>query len=117
MVLRNAEILLASFYEIFCLLRAYEENKISTNMTSTNGFLVAMVAMVALVTASNIGSGVYAWGINRSGISGATTKCERLTVSLCQGLRYNLTAMPNFMGHTDQLQAERGVITIIIMLC
>lgn len=36
-------------------------------------------------------------------------KCERLSVSFCRGLRYNLTAMPNFMGHTDQVLAERGV--------
>lgn len=36
-------------------------------------------------------------------------KCERLNVSFCRGLRYNLTAMPNFMGHETQLQAERGV--------
>lgn len=36
-------------------------------------------------------------------------KCERLSVTICRGLRYNLTAMPNFMGHTDQAQAERGV--------
>lgn len=39
----------------------------------------------------------------------AAVKCERLSVSFCRGLRYNLTAMPNFMGHADQVQAERGV--------
>lgn len=36
-------------------------------------------------------------------------KCERLNVSFCRGLGYELTAMPNFMGHETQLQAERGV--------
>ncbi|XP_032690048.1 frizzled-9-like [Odontomachus brunneus] len=40
-------------------------------------------------------------------------KCERLSVSFCRGLRYNLTAMPNFMGHVDQVQAERGLTTFM----
>lgn len=80
-----------------------------TNST-VNFSVLAIVAVVALVTAS----GADAWGIDHSGHPGTNTKCERLTVSLCRGLRYNLTAMPNFMGHTDQLQAERGVIIIII---
>ena len=38
-----------------------------------------------------------------------SAKCEKLNVSFCHGLRYNLTAMPNFMGHEDQSQAERAV--------
>ncbi|KAF7993849.1 hypothetical protein HCN44_011118 [Aphidius gifuensis] len=36
-------------------------------------------------------------------------QCEILTVSMCSGFRYNSTAMPNFMGHTDQIQAENGL--------
>ncbi|XP_046837353.1 frizzled-9-like isoform X1 [Vespa crabro] len=54
-----------------------------------------------------------AWGINHAGQAGTNTKCERLSVSFCHGLRYNLTAMPNFMGHEDQLQAERGLATLM----
>lgn len=52
------------------------------------------------------------WGINHAQ-PGTGAKCERLNVSFCRGLRYNLTAMPNFMGHEDQRQAERGVILIL----
>lgn len=55
-----------------------------------------------------------AWGINHAGQTGTNTKCERLSVSFCHGLRYNLTAMPNFMGHEDQLQAERGVSLLFL---
>lgn len=51
---------------------------------------------------------VQGWNVKQDGQK-AEAKCERLTVTACRGLRYNLTAMPNFMGHTDQLQAERGV--------
>lgn len=28
---------------------------------------------------------------------------------MCQGLGYNLTSMPNFLGHEDQLQAQTAV--------
>lgn len=52
---------------------------------------------------------VTGWGINHPGHPSTNTKCEVLNVPLCRGLRYNLTAMPNFMGQEDQLQAERGV--------
>ncbi|XP_054267195.1 frizzled-10-like [Macrosteles quadrilineatus] len=36
-------------------------------------------------------------------------KCEKITIPMCQELGYNLTVMPNFVGHEDQLQAERGL--------
>ncbi|XP_077262777.1 frizzled-4-like [Temnothorax americanus] len=52
------------------------------------------------------------WGINHAQ-PGTGAKCERLNVSFCRGLRYNLTAMPNFMGHEDQWQAERGLTTFM----
>ena len=52
---------------------------------------------------------VKAWGIYHTGHPGTDTKCERLSVSFCRGLGYNLTSMPNFMGHENQLLAERGV--------
>lgn len=40
---------------------------------------------------------------------GLAHKCERISIPMCQELGYNLTVMPNFVGHDDQLQAERGV--------
>ncbi|KAL7303969.1 hypothetical protein TKK_0003626 [Trichogramma kaykai] len=46
---------------------------------------------------------------NNNKNDGDRAKCEPLRVPACRGLRYNLTAMPNFMGHADQLQAERAV--------
>lgn len=33
-------------------------------------------------------------------------QCERITVPACQGLGYNMTALPNLSGHTDQTEAE-----------
>ncbi|KAI9582352.1 hypothetical protein GQX74_015475 [Glossina fuscipes] len=36
-------------------------------------------------------------------------QCQRITVSACQGLGYNMTAMPNLAGHTNQLEAELRV--------
>lgn len=36
-------------------------------------------------------------------------QCERITVPACQGLGYNMTAMPNLAGHTSQADAENMV--------
>jgi len=36
-------------------------------------------------------------------------QCQRITVPACQGLGYNMTAMPNLAGHTNQLEAELRV--------
>lgn len=66
-------------------------------------------AVLVLAAASSV---VKGWGINHGHPGTTAAKCERLNVSFCRGLRYNLTAMPNFMGHEDQRQAERGVILI-----
>lgn len=37
-------------------------------------------------------------------------QCERITVEDCQGLGYNMTAMPNLVGHASQAEAESLVI-------
>lgn len=47
---------------------------------------------------------------------GWTRKCERISLPMCQDIGYNLTVMPNFMGHEDQLTANRGVIIFAIRL-
>lgn len=36
-------------------------------------------------------------------------QCERITVAACQGLGYNMTAMPNQIGHADQSEAAKMV--------
>ncbi|GBP56458.1 Frizzled-4 [Eumeta japonica] len=38
-------------------------------------------------------------------------KCERIRLPMCQDLGYNWTAMPNLMGHKDQEEAEKALIT------
>lgn len=73
-------------------------------MSST---LKMILPIVMLILSAILGL-VQGWGINH-GHAGTGPKCEKLSVSFCWGLRYNLTAMPNFMGHEDQRQAERGV--------
>lgn len=42
--------------------------------------------------------------------SNNASKCERINVSACQGLGYNTTSMPNFIGHKDQHEANFKVI-------
>lgn len=36
-------------------------------------------------------------------------QCERITLAACQGLGYNMTAMPNLAGHASQAEAEVAV--------
>lgn len=74
-----------------------------------------MILPIVMLTLSAILGLVHGWGINH-GHAGTVPKCEKLSVSFCRGLRYNLTAMPNFMGHEDQRQAERGVCFTILIL-
>lgn len=70
--------------------------------------VLEMVLCIVLLILSATSDLIQGWGISH-GYSGIGGKCERLSISFCRGLRYNLTAMPNFMGHEDQRQAERGV--------
>lgn len=35
--------------------------------------------------------------------------CEPINIETCQGLGYELTTMPNLLGHESQLQANREV--------
>lgn len=70
--------------------------------------MMGLLQLVVLLL-GGLSTGALSWGVNHAGQSGTNAKCERLSVSFCRGLRYNLTAMPNFMGHEDQIMAERGV--------
>jgi hypothetical protein len=47
---------------------------------------------------------------------GRARKCERISLQMCQDIGYNLTVMPNFMGHEDQLTANRAVIIFALRL-
>ncbi|XP_070148948.1 frizzled-4-like isoform X1 [Polyergus mexicanus] len=67
-----------------------------------------MILPIVMFILSAVLGLIHGWGINH-GHAGTGPKCEKLSVSFCRGLRYNLTAMPNFMGHEDQRQAERGL--------
>lgn len=46
---------------------------------------------------------------------GSGIQCERITAPACQGLGYNMTAMPNLAGHTSQADAENMVNTNIFL--
>jgi len=36
-------------------------------------------------------------------------RCERITIPLCSTMKYNMTRMPNLVGHTNQKDAELQV--------
>ncbi|XP_055842889.1 frizzled-3 [Episyrphus balteatus] len=43
-------------------------------------------------------------------------QCQRISVPACQGLGYNMTAMPNLAGHTNQLDAEIRITKLMPIL-
>lgn len=58
----------------------------------------------AASSAANGGGGGGGGGSSPNGL-----QCKRIAVSACQGLGYNMTALPNLAGHTNQLEAELQV--------
>ncbi|SPP78437.1 frizzled-3 [Drosophila guanche] len=43
-------------------------------------------------------------------------QCQRIAVSACQGLGYNMTALPNLAGHTNQLEAELQIAKLMPLI-
>ncbi|XP_017155900.1 frizzled-3 [Drosophila miranda] len=43
-------------------------------------------------------------------------QCQRIAVSACQGLGYNMTALPNLAGHTNQLEAELQIAKLLPLI-
>lgn len=76
-----------------------------------------ILQLVATAHAANTGSATnqhMSNGVVSGSSSGGVAnglQCQRITVPACQGLGYNMTAMPNLAGHTNQLEAELRVGT------
>lgn len=64
--------------------------------------LLAGIGLVPVMASSPHQNGGQAAGPNG-------LQCQRIAVSACQGLGYNMTALPNLAGHTNQLEAELQV--------
>ncbi|GLH13946.1 Frizzled [Gryllus bimaculatus] len=69
-----------------------------------------MGAVVLWVVMLGVGAGAVTVG------GGGGARCERITVSMCHDVGYNLTAMPNMLGHEDQLQADREMSALVPLL-
>uniref|UniRef100_A0A0A1X1F4 Frizzled-3 n=1 Tax=Zeugodacus cucurbitae TaxID=28588 RepID=A0A0A1X1F4_ZEUCU len=85
-----------------------------------------ILQLVAAAHAANTGSatnqhmsssGVVS-GSSSSGIANGNNglQCQRITVPACQGLGYNMTAMPNLAGHTNQLEAELRMTKLLPLI-
>lgn len=63
---------------------------------------------------------VFMFVVSLNGIQSAASpqglQCERISVPACQGLGYNMTAMPNLAGHTNQLDAEIRITKLMPIL-
>uniref|UniRef100_A0A1I8M8X4 Frizzled-3 n=2 Tax=Musca domestica TaxID=7370 RepID=A0A1I8M8X4_MUSDO len=43
-------------------------------------------------------------------------QCERIAVSACHGVGYNMTAFPNLAGHTNQMEAELRITKLLPLI-
>jgi hypothetical protein len=64
-----------------------------------------LVAFVPLLMSSSEGVGGRVGGHG----PGELMSCEPITIPMCQGLRYNSTRMPSFLGHRTQDEAAEDV--------
>lgn len=49
--------------------------------------------------------GLMASDVHTLDVLKKSSKCERITIPMCQDMPYNLTRMPNLLGHKDQSEA------------
>ncbi|KAK2169343.1 hypothetical protein LSH36_11g13062 [Paralvinella palmiformis] len=43
-------------------------------------------------------------------------KCERITIPMCMDMKYNMTRMPNLVGHKSQREAEQQVVQFFALV-
>ncbi|XP_052858276.1 frizzled-3 [Drosophila gunungcola] len=76
-----------------------------------------LLLTLALVSTSRTSSAISNPGQNGPVAAGSNgLQCQRITVSACQGLGYNMTALPNLAGHTNQLEAELQIAKLVPLI-
>ncbi|EDV95276.1 GH17662 [Drosophila grimshawi] len=75
------------------------------------------------ISSSSIGSGSSSSralsALSGNAVNGGNSnglQCQRIAVSACQGLGYNMTALPNLAGHTIQLEAELQIAKLLPLI-
>lgn len=63
--------------------------------------LKVMSFLWCLLVISGLGLEIGSYDLER----GRPAKCEPIVIPMCKGIGYNLTRMPNFMDHDDQMEA------------
>ncbi|XP_023159702.1 frizzled-3 [Drosophila hydei] len=75
--------------------------------------LLALLA--SLMQCSRQAQAAVAGSVSNGGSSNGL-QCQRIAVSACQGLGYNMTALPNLAGHTNQLEAELQIAKLVPLI-
>lgn len=70
---------------------------------------VAVTSSAAVAAAGGAGVGVGGAGVAGTGIGGGGGRCEEITIPMCRGIGYNMTAMPNQLNHETQEEAGMEV--------
>ncbi|XP_030564387.1 frizzled-3 [Drosophila novamexicana] len=79
--------------------------------------MLAASLLLALIAGLTQCSGqAQAAGSSANGGSSNGLQCQRIAVAACQGLGYNMTALPNLAGHTNQLEAELQIAKLLPLI-
>ncbi|KAL8586954.1 hypothetical protein ACOMHN_062365 [Nucella lapillus] len=64
-----------------------------------------VVMMVVVVVSGGSGPGVWSLTVDSHLHGGQGSRCEPVTIPMCLDMRYNMTQMPNLVGHSNQKDA------------
>ncbi|XP_020806210.1 frizzled-3 [Drosophila serrata] len=73
--------------------------------------LILILCLASISCGSNLGLNGHQAAGGSNGL-----QCQRISVSACQGLGYNMTALPNLAGHTNQLEAELQIAKLLPLI-
>ncbi|KAI8116369.1 Frizzled-3 [Lucilia cuprina] len=81
-------------------------------------FVKALMAVIVALSFISLSQGLIA-ASSAGTLNSQTTnglQCQLITVTACQGLGYNMTALPNLAGHTNQLEAELRITKLLPLI-
>ncbi|XP_063215875.1 frizzled-2 [Bacillus rossius redtenbacheri] len=69
--------------------------------------MLLLLLLLPLLLGAVVGSGAAAMGVLSGPVVGSSgsPRCEEITIPMCRGIGYNLTAMPNDLNHDTQEEA------------
>ncbi len=76
-------------------------------MTVSQTLFISLLFLTLILTPPTSGPALGGGLRSPAGYGGAVggERCEKITIPLCADMKYNMTRMPNLIGHTSQKEA------------